>query len=71
MIRLLEIIVALIIVAMLGVLFGVALPAHRHIERIDRGQLAGASDLRCHRRLSFLSVMDRAALLRPTVQLEP
>ena len=33
MIRLLEVIVALIIVAILGVLFGVALPDHRHIER--------------------------------------
>ncbi len=33
MIRLLEIIVALIIVAILGVLWGVALPSHRHIER--------------------------------------
>jgi hypothetical protein len=33
MMRLLEVIVALIIVAVLGVLFGVALPDHRHIER--------------------------------------
>ena len=33
MMRLLEIIVALIIVAVLGVLWGVALPSHRHIER--------------------------------------
>ena len=33
MMRLLEVIVALIIVAILGVLFGVALPDHRHIER--------------------------------------
>jgi hypothetical protein len=33
MIRLLEVIVALIIVVVLGVLFGVALPDHRHIER--------------------------------------
>ena len=33
MIRLLEVIVALIIVAILGVLFGVVLPDHRHIER--------------------------------------
>jgi hypothetical protein len=33
MIRLLEIIVALIIVAILGLLFGVSLPDHRHIER--------------------------------------
>jgi hypothetical protein len=33
MIRLLEVIVALVIVAILGVLFGVALPDHRHIER--------------------------------------
>ena len=33
MIRLLEVIVALVIVAVLGVLFGVALPDHRHIER--------------------------------------
>src|SRR5215467_2274409 len=33
MIRLLEVIVALIIVAVLGVLFGYTLPAHRHIER--------------------------------------
>ena len=35
MIRLLEVIVALIIVAILGVLWGVALPSHRHIERRD------------------------------------
>src|SRR5215470_2465940 len=33
MIRLLEVIVALIIVAILAVLWGVALPSHRHIER--------------------------------------
>ena len=33
MMRLLEVIVALLIVAVLGVLFGVALPDHRHIER--------------------------------------
>ena len=33
MIRLLEVIVALIIVAVLGVLFGYTLPSHRHIER--------------------------------------
>jgi len=33
MMRLLEVIVALIIVAIMGVLFGVALPDHRHIER--------------------------------------
>jgi type II secretory pathway pseudopilin PulG len=33
MMRLLELIVALIIVAVLGVLFGVTLPDHRHIER--------------------------------------
>jgi len=33
MIRLLEVIVALIIVLVLGVLFGVSLPDHRHIER--------------------------------------
>jgi hypothetical protein len=33
MMRLLEVIVALLIVAVLGVLFGVALPDHRHVER--------------------------------------
>ena len=33
MIRLLEVIVALLIVFVLAVLFGVSLPDHRHIER--------------------------------------
>jgi Tfp pilus assembly protein PilE len=45
MMRLLEVIVALLIVAVLGVLFGVALPDHRHIERSHRGQLSRPPDL--------------------------